>query len=218
MNRMKMSAVIMLAAVCAVASGCGEVKTGNTPSAQSESAVESVTESTEPKYSKEYDEEGNLYLVNNRVDEVVTPFPEGWSAERLSKMVTIDGYQISFPCKISDILALSEDFRLDEAQVFDYGDGTSSYQIWYKDDIVLSGIYIHDNNLIKMMTINANDFTKYEGVDSNSPNEITNLFSEFTKGDSLSIFASYFENDKVYHIVYSGTNAYSSLALVWEEI
>ena len=52
MNRMKMSAVIMLAAVCAVASGCGEVKTGNTPSAQSESAVESVTESTEPKYSK----------------------------------------------------------------------------------------------------------------------------------------------------------------------
>ena len=53
MNRMKMSAVIMLAAVCAVASGCGEVKTGNTPSAQSESAVESVTESTEPKYSKE---------------------------------------------------------------------------------------------------------------------------------------------------------------------
>ena len=42
MNRMKKSAVIMLAAACAVASGCGEVKMGkdSQDSSESETAYE----------------------------------------------------------------------------------------------------------------------------------------------------------------------------------
>ena len=39
-------------------------------------------------------------------------FPEGWSAERVLNMISIDGHQLSFPCTVDDILALSEDLKL----------------------------------------------------------------------------------------------------------
>lgn len=172
----------------------------------------------DPKYRKEYDESGNLYLVNNITDDVITPFPDGWSAERISKMVTIDGYQLTLPCKVSDILALSDDFRAEEPD--DYGNGTSYYKIWYKDVIAVSGIYNNDSEIIEMIDIRSNEYTNFEKINSTSPQNIfENIFENIPKNELDFISAAYVENDVVCHIVYTYVNDKNGiLSFLWEEV
>ena len=125
MNKVKNGILAVLVSSFLLA-GCGEtgVQESNEKvfSESTYSTSEAVSDIKEPKYRKEYDENGSLYLVNNETGDVITSFPEGWSAERISKMVTIDGYQLTLPCKVSDILALSDDFRAEEPD--DYGNGS----------------------------------------------------------------------------------------------
>lgn len=181
------------------------------------SVSEAVSDSKEPKYRKEYDENGSLYLVNNETGDVITSFPEGWSAERISKMVTIDGYQLTLPCKVSDILALSDDFRAEEPD--DYGNGTSYYKIWYKDVIAVSGICNNDTEIMEMIDIGSNEYTDFEKFNSTSPQDIfDNIFADIPKNELDFISAAYFENDVICHIVYTYVNDKNGvLSFLWEK-
>lgn len=235
MNKIKKSTLLLLLASSLLLSGCEVISAQEYEDLQTEKINynisneikasestdkhgENVAESKESKYRKEYDEEGNLYLINNKTEEIIPPFPEGWSGERISKMVTIDGYQFTLPCKVSDILALSEDFRADES--FDYGDGTSSFQIWYEDVIAVTGIYNNDTEIIEMIDIRANDYTDFEKFDSTAPQDIVdNIFKNIPNNEMNFINVSYIENDLIYHIVYTYTNEKNStLCFLWEEL
>lgn len=187
-------------------------------SSNKDSNKKTNTNSEEHKYRKEYDESGSLYLVNNNTGDVITPFPDGWSAERISKMVTIDGYQLTLPCKVSDILALSDDFRAEEP--FDYGDGTSSFQIWYEDVIAVSGIYNNDDETIELIYVGGNKYTEIEGIDSTEFENIFNLFNDLSKSSTGSVSSRYIESDQdmIYSLHYTGKNKYSIICLSWEEI
>lgn len=231
MKKIFKSALLLLSVSSMLLSGCGASNAQRYDSIQleqtnynisgdenSDKSSKAVSESEEPKYRKEYDEEGNLYLINNKTEEIIPPFPEGWSGERISKMVTIDGYQLTLPCKVSDILALSEDFRADET--FDYGDNTSSFQIWYKDVIAVSGIYNNDSEIIEMIDIRSNEYTDFEKFNSTSPQDIfENIFENIPKNELDFINVAYLENDLICHIVYTYVNDKNGiLSFLWEEI
>lgn len=223
---MKQKRFLALLTGCAMLfgfSGCrGNAEEGASDTEQVTGQTTASTESeveTESKYKKEYDEEGNLYLINKNTDEIIPPFPEGWSGERISKMVTIDGYQLTLPCKVSDILELSEDFRLDEDMQHDYGDGRSFYQIWYKDFIAANGNCRSDNNQIMYINIYCDADAEIEGINLAMPEEVFKFFKDFPKVYSDFINVRYVESDTKYTIQYSRANSNCGvLVLFWEEI
>ncbi|MDE7293964.1 MAG: hypothetical protein K2N72_06035 [Oscillospiraceae bacterium] len=210
------AAVVMMLGLA----GCGgkvEEETVNTEQTTEQTTTAGESADTEkPRYQMEYDENGVPYLIDNNTDKIIPSFPEGWSGERISKMVTIDGFQLTLPCKVSDILDLSEDFRLDEP--FDYGDGTSSYHIWYKDVIAASGIFDNDSNMIETMNIGGNEYTKFESIDSTIPDDVFSFFSDFQRSTTGSINAGYFESGMIYNIIYTGKSQYSSILINWNNI
>ncbi|MDY3791573.1 MAG: hypothetical protein SOZ56_03735 [Oscillospiraceae bacterium] len=214
-----LSALTAFALVCGLV-GCqadipseqGNTEKSTAPTASAETAAEE-------KYSREYDENGDLYLINNKTGEITPPFPEDWSGERISKMVTIDGYQLTLPCKVSDILALSEEFRADEPQ--DNGDGTSYFQIWYNDVMAVSGSYRNDDEMITDVFVGGNGSNKYikiEGVSLAIPDEIFSVFKDFRKRESGGIKARYVESDMIYIISFLGYDDNSSICIIWEDI
>ena len=101
----KFLSILAAFAVLVSFSACQAGNTEQTPPLSeaviSETTEVEVTTQTEKDYS-DYEE-----------------FPEGWSAERVLNMVSIDGHQLSFPCTVDDILALSEDFGIEEHEKTD---------------------------------------------------------------------------------------------------
>ena len=81
--------------------------------AETQELLQAETSQTEKDYS-EYEE-----------------FPEGWSAERVLNMISIDGHQLSFPCTIDDILALSEDFDVRNKHYLSENEELG--ELYYKD-------------------------------------------------------------------------------------
>ncbi len=212
------AAIVMMLSLA----GCGgkaEEETADTVQSteQTTTAGESVS-AEEPRYKMEYDENGEPYLYDNKTDEIIPSFPEGWSGERISKMVTIDGYQLTLPCKVSDILDLSEDFRLDESMAYDYGDGTSSYRILYKDVIAADGVFDNESNMIETINLGGNEYTKFEGTASTMPEEVFSLFNDFPKFDEDYIIVKYFQGNVIYGFHCSRYNTYSKVFLAWNNI
>lgn len=188
-------------------------------STEKSTAPTASAETAEEKYSREYDANGDLCLINNKTGDIIPPFPEGWSGERISKMVTIDGYQLTLPCKVSDILALSEDFSA--AEPIDGGDGTSFFQIWYKDVMAVSGSYRNDDEMITDVLVGGNGSSKYikiEGISLAIPDEIFSVFKDFRKSESGGIMARYVESDMIYIMSFLGDDDNSSIFIIWEEI
>lgn len=210
MRQKRLLALITWAVLTFCLTGCqGDVGTiqPETPAAETSAAE------TEERYRKELNEAGETYLIDTQTDEIIPPFPEGWSGERISKMVTIDGYQLTLPCKVSDILELSEDFRLDDP--FDYNDGTSGYQIWYKDVIAAGGVFDNASNMILTINVGGNEYTKFEDIDSTIPEDVFLLFNDLPKDSGNAISVKYFQDNVRYGLQYFGRG---KILLVWEEI
>ncbi|MGN0638366.1 MAG: hypothetical protein ACI4J0_08335 [Huintestinicola sp.] len=216
-----LSALAAFVLMCSLAGCVAPSKQVSIEETTVQSAVsEENTVEAEPKYSREYDENGDLYLINNKTGDIIPPFPEGWSGERISKMVTIDGYQLTLPCKVSDILALSEDFSAPEP-IIDRGDGTSFFQIWYKNVMAVSGSYRNDDEMITDVLVGGNGSSKYikiEGVSLAIPDEIFSVFKDFRKSESGGIMARYVESDMIYIISFLGDDDNSSICIIWEYI
>lgn len=210
MRQKILSALITSAVLTFCLTGCqGDVGTiqPETPAAETSAAE------TEARYRKELNEAGELCLIDTQTKETIPPFPEGWSGERISELVTIDGYQLTLPCKVSDILELSEDFRLDDP--FDYNDGTSGYQIWYKDVIAAGGVFDNASNMILTINVGGNEYTKFEDIDSTIPEDVFLLFNDLPKDSGNAISVKYFQDNVRYGLQYFGRG---KILLVWEEI
>lgn len=214
MRQKILSALITSAVLTFCLTGCqGDVGTiqPETPAAETSAAE------TEARYRKELNEAGELCLIDTQTKETIPPFPEGWSGERISELVTIDGYQLTLPCKVSDILALSNDFR--QSGTYDCGDGSTYFEISYKDNTEAAGFFSNETEMITFMNVFCDDYTKFEGVDSNSPDDVFSLFNNFRKSEDGSIIAKYFEQDIRYVVTYQGTNKSNCiLSLSWTEI
>lgn len=210
MRQKRLLALITWAVLTFCLTGCqGDVGTiqPETPAAETSAAE------TEARYRKELNEAGELCLIDTQTKETIPPFPEGWSGERISELVTIDGYQLTLPCKVSDILELSEDFRLDDP--FDYNDGTSGYQIWYKDVIAAGGVFDNASNMILTINVGGNEYTKFEDIDSTIPEDVFLLFNDLPKDSGNAISVKYFQDNVRYGLQYFGRG---KILLVWEEI
>ncbi|MBQ8176040.1 MAG: hypothetical protein IJ035_03270 [Oscillospiraceae bacterium] len=69
-------------------------------------------------------------------------FLEGWSAERVLNMISIDGYQLSFPCTVDDILVLSDDFKIKHKR---YKAENQEFTGLYYKDTQIANICYYDN-------------------------------------------------------------------------
>ena len=146
-------------------------------------------------------------------------FPEGWSAERVLNMVSIDGHQLSFPCTVDDILALSEDFEIGKGRT--YSENIKMAYL-FCDDIQVATIFFYNN--LNVHYININDFSKsryvtVENIDLNDTEKITKLIENLTtkSTDEFGLISgNYIESQTAITIhYYSETN---SLSIFWEEI
>ncbi|MDE7295199.1 MAG: hypothetical protein K2N72_12325 [Oscillospiraceae bacterium] len=213
----KFLAVVLISALAFGTAGCS----GDVSEVQQEqtNAVNEKSTDNEPRYRKAYNENGETCLIG-AYDKIIPPFPNGWSGERINSMVSVDGYQLIFPCTVEDILNLSSDFRLDEDMQNDYNDGRSFFQIWYKSYIELSGIFYNDTGIIQMITVSGNEYSKIEDRNGDDPEALLALFDGFetyhdTVENLYSIHASYYEDNIIYNIL---TNARSGgVTLLWSE-
>lgn len=190
----KLLSVFAALAVAVSLSGC---QAGQTDTVISETTQIEVITQTEKDYS-DYEE-----------------FPEGWSAERVLNMISIDGHQLSFPCTVDDILALSEDFEVDEHKINDMEKGAFLY---YKD-IEIGGLAYNNDNIVYYATFS--DFSQHgyvylEGINIQNNSEISSLFQTLTDNQLDSQFKRYIDNKLLLNFFYSESN--NSITLSWEEI
>ena len=198
----KILSVFMAIAVAVSLSACQAEDTGHTsslseaavsePSAQAEDAAQ-----TEKDYS-DYEE-----------------FPEGWSAERVLNMISIDGHQLSFPCTVDDILALSENFEIEE---YEKNDSEKRALLYYKD-ILVALLYYNNNDIYFALFygLSRNGGNLYlEGVNIQNSKEIADKF-QMLAGDSSDFFDKRYIDDKMAVVlIYSEKN--NSITLSWEEV
>ena len=198
----KLLSVFAALAVAVSLSGC---QAGQADTVISETTQIEVTTQTEKDYS-DYEK-----------------FPEGWSAERVLNMISIDGHQLSFPCTVDDILALSEDFEIEE---YEKNDSEKMAYLYYKDVQVAVITYYNNHNI---NYVNFNDFFQHghlylEGINIQNSEKITELLKillnssdNYTLNDEdYTHIKKYYDKNNAIIISYSKSNV--MIAFSWEEI
>ena len=151
----KLLSVFAALAVAVSLSGCQD---GQTDTVVSETTQIEVTTQTEKDYS-DYEE-----------------FPEGWSAERVLNMISIDGHQLSFPCTVDDILALSEDFEIRNEM---YHSETQKLAWLYYKNVEVAAIGYYNDKKINYTNFDdyfQNGYINVENVNINDTEKIISLF------------------------------------------
>ncbi len=153
-------------------------------------------------------------------------FPESWSAERVLNMVSIDGYQLSFPCTVDDILALSDDFQVKDEMY--HSETQKLAYLYYKDiEIAVIGYY----NDRKMYYANFDDFYKsgyvtIENININETEKIMDLMKTLmpvSENETELVSGKYKDKKVNVHIEFynpTSTSSYSTnnLILFWENL
>lgn len=80
--------------------------------------------------------------------------PDDLTMEQLCNMVSVDGYQLSFPCSTDDILSLSKDFS---SEIIAEKDNMISSDLFYKDKCILRMTYDNDENIYFISIPNRKD-------------------------------------------------------------
>ena len=146
-------------------------------------------------------------------------FPEGWSAERVLNMVSIDGYQLSFPCTIDDILALSEDFEVKNE--VSHSENIKMADLLYNDIEVATIFYYNDFNIhyIRINDFFISGYVDIEGIDINNTDEICNLIKSLitTTPDDFELISGNYIDGKIAIRVHYYTST-GTLTIFWEEI
>ncbi len=171
-------------------------------------------------------ENGKDPLLTENNSSEYEDFPEGWSSERVLNMVTIDGYQLSFPCTVDDILALSEDFQVKDE--FYHSETQKMAYLYYKDTEIAAIGYYNDK---KMYYANFDDFSKsgyvsIENINITETEKITDLMKTLvsaSESETELLSGKYTDKKVNVHIEFynpTSTSSYStnSLVLFWEEL
>ncbi len=172
------------------------------------------------------DENGKEILKAGNDNSEYEDFPESWSAERVLNMVSIDGYQLSFPCTVDDILALSDDFQVKDEMY--HSETQKLAYLYYKDiEIAVIGYY----NDRKTYYANFDDFYKsgyvsIENININETEKIMDLMKTLmpvSENETESISGKYTDKKVNVHIEFynpSSTSSYSTnnLILFWENL
>lgn len=146
-------------------------------------------------------------------------FPEGWSAERVLNMISIDGHQLSFPCTVDDILALSEDFEIRNEMY--HNDTQKVAWLCYKNVEVASIGYYNDK---KIYYANFDDYFQngYINVENININETEKIISLFESLMNVSSKDSALLSSKLTDLHFNINVEYytltNSIIISWEEV
>ncbi len=171
-----------------------------------------------------YNEKKNLQTINYKSE--YKEFPKGWSSERVLNMVSVDGYQLSFPCTIDDILDLSDDFQIKDEM---YHSETQKLAfLYYKDTEIATIGYYNDK---KMYYANFDDFYKsgYVTIENININETEKMMELMKTLISVSenktelVGGKYTDKKVNLHIEFYSSTSKSSYStndfvLYWEEL
>ncbi len=174
------------------------------------SESEPISVSTQQTTESSIVEEENAYSEYEEL-------PAGWTSERILNMISIDGHQLSFPCAVDDILALSDEFELRDKH---YLRETEEVADLYYEDINLGLIYYYDNGNVHGVFLNDyssktktyNELIYIEGISINDKSNIEKIMSSLMSDSILKEIA-----DEEYAIFIYYSNDVSILNLSWEE-
>lgn len=190
----KLLSVLAALAVAVSLTGC---QAGQTDTVISETTQIEVTTQTEKDYS-DYEE-----------------FPEGWSAERVLNMISIDGHQLSFPCTVDDILALSENFEIEE---YERNDFEKMAYLYYKNIYVGFFSYYNDGNIyfFDLGTPTQTEYLRLEKANIQNADETKTLFQTLMGNPSDTQQYKFIDNKIAIRLLYLEDT--SAFILSWEEI
>ncbi|MBQ8176643.1 MAG: hypothetical protein IJ035_06370 [Oscillospiraceae bacterium] len=192
-----MKKLLSVLAALAVAVGLSGCQAGQTDTVVSETTQIEITTQTEKDYS-DYEE-----------------FPERWSAERVLNMISIDGHQLSFPCTVDDILALSEDFEIEE---YERNDFEKTANLYYKNIYVGFFSYYNDGNIyfFDLGTPTQTEYLRLEKANIQNDDEIQTLFETLMENPSDTQQYKFIDNKIAIRLLY--LEDASAFILSWEEI
>ena len=153
----------------------------------------SLTNQEETKFVTEFEitdlttEDLDIAITDN-MDSIypVASLPDGWTEERILNMISIDGYKISLPCSVNDIVSLSDDFEI-ENDIYSSTEKKTAY-LFYKNEEIGTVSY-YDNGVVYFILLYGNSNNKYicvEDVEIHDTEKIVQL---------LQILDCYHDND-----------------------
>lgn len=193
-----MKKLLSVLAALAAAVSLSACQTGQADTVVSETTQIEVTTQTEKDYS-DYEE-----------------FPEGWSAERVLNMVSIDGHQLSFPCTVDDILTLSEDFEVKDER---YKAEKQKFAHLYYKNTQIADICYYDNGCMfytKFYDTFQNGYLYYENISFQNNDKIIDLLQPLLNdlSDPYGTTKKFTDNETAVTVRYSEI----AITLLWEEV
>lgn len=171
-------------------------------------------------------ENGKETLLTENNNSEYEDFPKEWSAERVLNMVSIDGYQLSFPCTVDDILALNGDFQVKDE--FYHSETQNMAYLYYKDTEIAAIGYYDDKKIYyaKFDDFSKSGYVTVENININETEKITDLMKTLVSAseNETELLSGKYTDKKVnVHIEFydpTSTSSYSTnnLVLFWEEL
>lgn len=182
---LKMLSVII--ALCAV-SGCKE-------NAETEITTTIVAQTTTAATT--------AVTTKETIDEKYTfqPFPDGWSAEKISALIEIDGIPLNFPCTADEFKSQNKNITLGELDIY-----TSFCDIFY-NDVNIGSLYLNqDSGYCESVMIYTDSLAEIGDISINKckPSDIEAIASYFNNNFSDNLNPEHFwEDDENYgHYVF----------------